>query len=76
VNKDQSRDTALSNDSKMPEFARQRTGTAKRLNPRFVEWLMGVPRSWSTATTGSGCSETEWFLWWRDALYCICSLEP
>lgn len=75
VNKDQSHDTALSNDEKMPEFAKQRGATPKRLNPRFVEWMMGLPTCWSTATTGSGCSETEWFLWWRDALYCICSLE-
>lgn len=49
--------------------------TAKRLNPRFVEWLMGVPFSWSE-TTVSACSETEWFRWWRLALSCTCWLAP
>ncbi len=34
------------------------------LNPRFVEWLMGVPRGWTTATA-SGCSETESCRWLR-----------
>lgn len=29
------------------------------LNPRFVEWLMGWPRGW----TSSECSETEWCHW-------------
>lgn len=33
----------------------------RSLNPSFVEWLMGWPPGW----TGSGCSETEWFLWRR-----------
>lgn len=28
----------------------------QRLNPRFVEWLMGWPLGW----TDCGCSETEW----------------
>ena len=31
----------------------------RRLNPVFVEWLMGLPMGWSIARTGSGCSETE-----------------
>ena len=31
----------------------------RRLNPVFVEWLMGLPIGWSIARTGSGCSETE-----------------
>ena len=34
------------------------------LNPRFVEWLMGVPRGWTTAIV-SGCSETELSRWLR-----------
>ena len=34
------------------------------INPRFTEWLMGVPKGWTTATV-SGCSETEWSRWWR-----------
>jgi hypothetical protein len=35
-----------------------------RLNPLFVEWLMGVPRGWTTATV-SGCSATELSRWLR-----------
>jgi hypothetical protein len=34
------------------------------LNPLFVEWLMGVPRGWTTATV-SGCSATELSRWRR-----------
>lgn len=33
----------------------------RRLNPVFVEWLMG----WPPGSTGSGCSETECFHWMR-----------
>lgn len=32
-----------------------------RLNPRFVEWLMGLPLGW----TDSECSATQLFRWWR-----------
>jgi hypothetical protein len=53
-NKSCSRDTALSNDKAMPEFAKT-WKNQKRLNPRFVEWLMGLPDGW----TSCGCSETE-----------------
>lgn len=31
----------------------------RRLNPRFVEWLMAWPGGWSFARIGSGCSATE-----------------
>ena len=31
----------------------------KRLNPAFVEWLMGWPEQWSIAQTGSGSSGME-----------------
>ena len=34
------------------------------LNPRFVEWLMGVPRDWTDASD-SGFSEMELSRWWR-----------
>jgi hypothetical protein len=34
------------------------------LNPLFVEWLMGVPRGWTSATV-SGCSATELSRWLR-----------
>lgn len=36
--------------------------TKRRLNPIFVEWLMG----WPVGHALCGCSETEWFLWQRD----------
>ena len=32
-----------------------------RLNPWFVEWLMGVPEGWTTCA----CSATAWCLWKR-----------
>ena len=67
-NKSCSRDTALSNDKAMPEFA-QTWKNKKRLNPRFVEWLMGLPDGW----TSSGCSATELSRYkrlMRSALYC------
>lgn len=34
--------------------------TRRRLNPTFVEWLMGVPLGW----TASECSATAWTRWW------------
>jgi len=43
--------------------------TTQRLNPKFVEWLMGLPDGW----TSSGCSATElsrWLQLMRSALYC------
>lgn len=36
-------------------------GSGLRLNPTFVEWLMGVPEGW----TDSECSETAWSRWLR-----------
>lgn len=33
---------------------------SKRLNPTFVEWLMGLPEGW----TASECSATAWTRWW------------
>ena len=40
----------------------------RKLNPTFVEWLMGLPEGW----TGSGCSATElcrWLQLMRSILY-------
>jgi len=39
-------------------------GTAPKpqLNPLFVEWLMGLPKGWTTVSA-SGCLETEWSRW-------------
>jgi hypothetical protein len=42
----------------------------RRLNPRFVEWLMGLPIGW----TGSGCSETQWCRWLQRMRLQLCSL--
>lgn len=39
----------------------RREGNRMRLNPAFVEWLMGFPIGW----TGSGVSEMEWCRWKR-----------
>jgi hypothetical protein len=36
-----------------------------RLNPLFVEWLMGWPEHWSTARNGSDSSATAWSHWLR-----------
>ena len=44
-NKSCSRDTALSNDKAMPDFAKT-WATKRRLNPLFVEWLQGFPFGW------------------------------
>ena len=76
----QDQETATSGDGSSNEDQTSRhpsksIQTPTRLNPRFVEWLMGLPIGWSTATIGSGCSETEWYQWLLDALCCICSLE-
>lgn len=34
----------------------------RRLNPQFVEWLMGWPVEWSDAASGSGCLGMESYL--------------
>ena len=35
----------------------------RRLNPLFVEWLMGWPIGWSSVRIGSGPAATEFTLW-------------
>jgi hypothetical protein len=37
------------------------SGSTRRLNPAFVEWLMGLPDGW----TDSECSATAWTRWSR-----------
>lgn len=50
-------------------------GTMKhRLNPLFAEWLMGWPERWSTVTTDSGSSGTEWCRYKRQLHTAFCSL--
>jgi len=47
------------------------TETPKRLNPRFVEWLMGFPLGW-TSFEHSG---TEWSRWWQRMRSVLSRLE-
>ncbi len=57
---------------KLESHHRNATGLGMKLNPRFVEWLMGWPAGWSIAKTNSGCSETAWCQWllqWRSLLF-------
>lgn len=42
-------------------------GPKPRLNPQFVEWLMGLPKGWTTVSA-SGCSATALSLWRRRSL--------
>jgi len=46
--------------------------TTRRLNPRFVEWLMGWPLGWSEI--GSALPETEWSRWQRAMHSSLCAL--
>jgi hypothetical protein len=45
--------------------------SCRRLNPRFVEWMMGWPDGWSLID--SPCSATEW-LHWRQRMRTALSL--
>jgi DNA (cytosine-5)-methyltransferase 1 len=47
-------------DSSCPDSKAERL-LKPRLNPQFVEWLMGFPIGW----TGSALAETEWSRWRR-----------
>lgn len=42
-------------------------GPKPRLSPQFVEWLMGLPKGWTTANA-SGCSGTALSLWRQRSL--------
>jgi hypothetical protein len=45
---------------------RIRSRDIRRLNPRFVDWLMGRPPGWSaTGRTGCGLPATAWSRWLR-----------
>jgi hypothetical protein len=49
---------------------RKSSENTRRLNPLFVEWLLG----WPTGMTDCGCAVTEWFPWlqrMRSALYSL-----
>lgn len=46
----------------------------RRLNPAFVEMLMGWPTGWSIARIGSGPSETAWSLYRRRMRYALSRL--
>lgn len=53
--------TSLADAATTGSSASGRSGNRLRLNPEFVEWLMGLPPGW----TGSGVSATEWSRWLR-----------
>lgn len=44
----------------------------RRLNPLFVEWLMGWPSGW----TSSACSAMEWSRWRQRMRSALCGLTP
>jgi len=46
------------------------SNSTRRLNPRFVEWLMGMPDGW----TSFACSETEWSRYRRRMRSVLCGL--
>lgn len=48
-----------------PQSSENAQTSRRRLNPQFVEWLMGWPMGW-TSLAASNCksSETEWSRWW------------
>ena len=43
----------------------------RRLNPAFVEWLMGLPEGWTTARIGSGPVATEWSRYKQQLQYAL-----
>jgi hypothetical protein len=49
-----------------------RSSSIRRLNPLFVEWLMGLPRGW----TASEPSATAWSPWWRRMRSALSRLAP
>lgn len=57
----------------------QSSKSRRTLNPLFVEWLMGWPPNWSSASIGSGLQETAWCHWqqlMRTELSRLCSMKP
>ena len=50
-------------DASSPSSLNSRPRCRPRLNPAFVEWLMGWPPRWSIARPGFALSETAWSLW-------------
>lgn len=46
----------------------------RRLNPRFVSWLIGLPPCWSIARIGSGPSATELSHWLRLSRFALSRL--
>jgi hypothetical protein len=48
-----------------PPSSQSAPNSHRRLNPLFVEWLMGWPEHWSTARSDSDSSATAWCHWLR-----------
>lgn len=59
-----------------PASSPRSRSSRRRLNPAFVEWLMGWPTGWSIVRTGSGCSATEWYRWLRQSRSVLSQLVP
>ena len=63
--------------SSTPGLAQQVAGSVAtrgkpKLNPAFVEWLMGLPNGW----TGSAPAGTAWSPWQRRMRSALCALAP
>ncbi len=56
----ESGELSLQTDQNLPQLSEQ-TDSKPKLNPAFVEWLMGLPFGW----TSSELAATEWFRWLR-----------
>jgi len=55
---------------KTPKIPTGETGLGRRLNPDFVEALMGLP----SGMTDCDCAVTEWSLWWRRMRSAYCHM--
>jgi hypothetical protein len=53
---------------KLESNVRNATGKGKKLNPLFVEWLMGLPLGWSDYRA-SVTPLSPWLRRWRSLLY-------
>ena len=47
----------------------------RRLNPKFVEWLQGMPEGWTSAGRINSEALGTWFAQSRERLRCLCCLD-
>lgn len=63
-------------------LAQQATGevlisqSRAKLNPRFTEWLMGLPIGWTSASTAYGLAAMEWSRWRSQSRSALLRLAP